>query len=102
VKPIPDGGTTGGRAADKVLLALLPLSSAHYPSLALGLLKPAVAALGLRCDVRYFSLDYLDEIGAEAVERLDDTAYYTALVGEWAFAGAAHGEEAAADSGALR
>jgi ribosomal peptide maturation radical SAM protein 1 len=80
----------------------LPLSSAHYPSLALGLLKPAVAALGLRCDVRYFSLDYLDEIGAEAFERLDDTAYYTALVGEWVFAGAAHGEEAAADSGALR
>ena len=98
----PEAGAAGGRAADKVLLALLPLSSAHYPSLALGLLKPAVAALGLRCDVRYFSLDYLDEIGVEAFERLDDTAYYTALVGEWIFAGAAHGEAAAPGSGALR
>jgi ribosomal peptide maturation radical SAM protein 1 len=88
--------------ADKVLLALLPLSSAHYPSLALGLLKPAVAALGLRCDVRYFSLDYLEEIGAESFERLDDTAYYTALVGEWVFAAAAHGEEEAAGSAGLR
>ena len=73
-----------------VLLASLPLSSARYPSLALGLLKPAVERIGVGCDVRYFSLDYIDAIGTEAFACLSDMQYYTALVGEWVFAAAAH------------
>lgn len=71
------------------LLASLPLSSARYPSLALGLLKPAIQRAGVNCDVRYFSLDYIDAIGAEAFACLSDMQYYTALVGEWVFAAAA-------------
>jgi ribosomal peptide maturation radical SAM protein 1 len=86
-----------------VYLASLPLSSAHYPSLALGLLKSAIAKLGIGCDVGYFSLDYLEEIGPDAFECLRDTEYHTALVGEWVFAGAAHdGEAAATGSDELR
>src|SRR5882724_7037576 len=81
----------------KVLLAALPFAPPNYPSLALGLLKPAVAALGVACDVRYFSLDYLEQVGAEAFEILADTDYYGALVGEWVFAGAAHGDPDDAD-----
>lgn len=73
-----------------VLLASLPLSSVNYPSLALGLLKPAIQRTGVNCDVRYFSLDYIDAIGAEAFACLSDMEYYTALVGEWVFAAAAH------------
>jgi ribosomal peptide maturation radical SAM protein 1 len=79
-------------ATGKVLLAALPFAPVNYPSLALGLLKAAVARLGIACDVRYFSLDYLDRAGAEAFERLTDSAHYSSLLGEWVFATAAHGE----------
>ncbi len=79
-------------SAPGVLLASLPVSSSRYPSLALGLLKPAVEALGVRCDVRYFSLDYVDVVGAETAACLSDLDYYSALVGEWVFAGAAHAD----------
>lgn len=76
-----------------VLLASLPLSAARYPSLALGLLKPAVQRIGVGCDVRYFSLDYIDAIGTETFACLSDMQYYTALVGEWVFAAAAHDDD---------
>ena len=69
----------------------MPMSAPHYPSLGLGLLKPALRGIGERCDVRYFSLDYVDFIGAEAHACLTDVAYYMAHVGEWVFSGAAHG-----------
>lgn len=71
-----------------VLLAALPLSSARYPSLALGLLKPALERIGVRCDVRHFSLDYMDAVGSESFACLTDMRYYSALVGEWVFAAA--------------
>lgn len=77
-----------------VLLASLPLSSARYPSLALGLLKPAIQQIGIGCDVRYFSLDYIDAIGTKAFACLNDMQYYTALVGEWVFAAAARDADA--------
>jgi ribosomal peptide maturation radical SAM protein 1 len=82
-----------------VLLISLPLSAARYPNLALSLLKPAIERIGLACDVRYFSLDYIDEIGPEVFACLNDMRYYTALVGEWVFATAAHdsGTNSAAD-----
>ncbi|MDQ2803631.1 MAG: RiPP maturation radical SAM C-methyltransferase [Pseudomonadota bacterium] len=69
----------------------MPLSVPHYPSLSLGLLKPVLHAIGERCEVRYFSLDYVDHIGAESHACLTDVAYYMAHVGEWVFSGAAHG-----------
>ena len=73
-------------SARGVFLASLPLSSARYPSLALGLLKSAIAKLGVACKVHYFSLDYIEAVGVDTFECLSDTEYYTALVGEWAFA----------------
>ena len=78
--------------ASGVLLASLPLSSASYPSLALGLLKSAIARLGIPCEVQYYSLDYIQEVGVDTFECVSDTEYYTALVGEWVFAHAARGE----------
>lgn len=80
-----------------VFLASLPLSSARYPSLALGLLKPAIERAGFGCAVRYFSLDYMDEVGTAAHACLTDLNYYTALVGEWVFAAAARDADPAAD-----
>ena len=75
-----------------VLLVSMPVSVPHYPSLGLGLLKPALEAIGEHCDVRYFSLDYVDYIGAESHACLTDVAYYMAHVGEWVFSGVAHGQ----------
>jgi len=80
-------------AHGKVLLAALPFAPVSYPSLALGLLKAAVAGLGVACDVRYFSLDYVEQVGAEAFEILADTDYLRrAGRWEWVFAGVASGE----------
>ncbi|MBL6458673.1 RiPP maturation radical SAM C-methyltransferase [Belnapia sp. T6] len=92
-------GPTGGGLG--VVLASLPLSSPKYPSLALGLLKPAIERIGRRCDVHYFSLDYLDEVGAEVFACLSDMRYYTALVGEWVFARALHGGDLTSTGGGL-
>jgi ribosomal peptide maturation radical SAM protein 1 len=78
-------------ARSDVVLASLPLSSARYPSLALGLLKAAIARLGIACEVRYFSLDYVEEVGIDTFECLSDTEIYTALAGEWVFSAAARG-----------
>lgn len=79
----------------------MPLSVPHYPSLGLGLLKPALQAIGERCDVRYFSLDYVDYVGAESHACLTDVAYYMAHVGEWVFSGVAHGQADQAGLGFL-
>jgi ribosomal peptide maturation radical SAM protein 1 len=75
----------------------MPLSSADYPSLALGLLKAAAAASGIECDVRYFSLDYIAAIGLDAFACVSDLAFYTALIGEWVFAAAVHDADPDAD-----
>lgn len=80
----------GGMGAGALLVSM-PFSMAHYPNLALGLLKPAVQAAGMACEVRYFSLDHVAGIGDEANAVMTDVRYYSAHVGEWAFAGVAHG-----------
>ena len=77
--------------AKGALLVSMPFSMAHYPNLALGLLKPAVEAAGLACDIRYFSLEHTAAIGDDAHAVMTDSRYYHAHVGEWAFAGVAHG-----------
>jgi len=71
------------------MLASMPLSSPHYPNLALGLLKPLAEQAGVACDVRHFSLDYLDAAGPEAYAALTDSSIYMAQAGEWVFAAAA-------------
>jgi ribosomal peptide maturation radical SAM protein 1 len=85
-------------SANGVFLASLPLSSGRYPSLALGLLKSAIARLDIACDVRYFSLDYIEEAEIDIFECLTDTHYNTALIGEWVFARAARGEAETIDA----
>lgn len=77
--------TAGGR----VMLVSMPVSSPHYPNLALGLLKPLAEQAGAECDVRYFSLDYLDALGAGAYAALTEPSLYMAQTGEWVFAAAA-------------
>jgi len=92
---------TGARQPARVLLVSMPLSSPHYPNLALGLLKPQIERLGIGCDARYLSLDYLEAIGAAAHDVLTDVRYYMAHVGEWVFASAAHPGQDPADTAYL-
>ncbi len=71
------------------MLVSMPFSSPHYPNLALGLLKPLAEQAGAVCDVRYFSLDYLDALGAHPYASLTEPSIYMAQAGEWVFAAAA-------------
>lgn len=71
----------------RILLVSPPVSSAHYPNLALSLLKPAVERLGVPCDVKYFSLDFLERIGPDAHDMLSEPRIYMSLAGEWIFSG---------------
>lgn len=73
----------------RVMLVSMPLSSPHYPNLALGLLKPLAEQAGIPCDVQYFSLDYLDALGPDAFAALTEPSIYMAQAGEWVFAAAA-------------
>ena len=75
----------------RILLISMPLSVPHFPSMGLSLLKPALTRLGLRCDVRYFSLDYVRRLGPDAHDSLTDSDYYMAHVGEWVFSSAVDG-----------
>lgn len=90
-----------GASGGTVLLVSMPFSAAHYPNLALGLLKPAAEAAGARCEVRYFSLDYIDFAGAETYALLTEPALYMAHIGEWVFAPAADPRLGAAETGFL-
>lgn len=73
----------------EVMLVSMPFSSPHYPNLALGLLKSLAEQAGTPCDVRYFSLDYLDALGLETYAALTEPSIYMAQAGEWVFAAAA-------------
>ncbi len=74
----------------RVLLASMPASLPNYPNMALGLLKPAVQAAGFDCDVRYFSLDHLAEIGDAAHALMTDGRYHKAQIPDWVFAAEAN------------
>ncbi len=68
------------------MLVSMPFSSPHYPNLALGLLEPLAKQAGTVCDVRYFSLEYLDALGLDAYAAPTDPSIYMAQAGEWVFA----------------
>src|SRR5215468_7728375 len=76
----------------RVLLLSLPFASPYYPNIGLSLLKAAVTREAVDCDIRYPHLEYAEEVGTADYEFLSDTAHFSALLGEWIFAAAAHGE----------
>ena len=90
---MPDGAGRG--ASGRVLLAALPFDAGRFPSLALSLLKAGLTRQGIGCDVRYLSLEYIDRVGKADFARLNSNDHSLALLGEWVFAEAAHGADAA-------
>ncbi len=77
--------TTERVAAGRVLLLSLPFSALFYPSLALSLLKPAIEATGIGCDIRYLHLEFADKIGAATHDLITSPSLYQAMAGEWVF-----------------
>ncbi|MCL4810375.1 MAG: hypothetical protein KJ062_21650, partial [Thermoanaerobaculia bacterium] len=77
--------------AMRVALVVMPFSSESRPSLAAGLLKAALSARGIACDVHYPSIDFARQIGSEKYGTMAEGIPDTALAGEWVFAQALHG-----------
>jgi len=71
-----------------ITLVLMPFSDIERPSLALGLLKAALARDGLSVDVIYANLLFARRVGIHA-SSLPLRIWATSLIGEWVFAGAA-------------
>ena len=76
------------RAQTDVLLVRMPFPSLEYPSMALGLLKAAIADRPLDCQVMYADLFFAELIGLPAYRMLNIGDRYD-MLGEWLFAGAA-------------
>lgn len=80
-----------------VLFISTPFAAPQYPSLGLSLLQAGLRRRSTRADIRYFHLDYVEQIGVGLYELLADASCYDALIGEFIFAAVAHGR--AADDG---
>jgi ribosomal peptide maturation radical SAM protein 1 len=85
-----DGEAT---AARQVLLVMMPFDGGLFPSLALSLLKAGLARDGIDCQVRYFSLAYIERLGRADFDLLNDNDLSLARLGEWVFAEAANGQD---------
>ncbi|MEA1647606.1 hypothetical protein UAJ10_01065 [Nitrospirillum sp. BR 11164] len=86
-----DGSAVNEPGAGRTLLVAMPVAALHYPVIGLSLLKGALARRGMAADIRHFYLDFADYIGFDAYAAVEDSRYFLAMVGDWVFAGAAHG-----------
>jgi ribosomal peptide maturation radical SAM protein 1 len=70
-----------------VLLVSTPFGPLLSPSLGLSLLQPQVQARGIRCRIRYLTLEYAERIGQALYFKiaLEHRAMARAFVGEWIF-----------------
>jgi ribosomal peptide maturation radical SAM protein 1 len=91
-----------------VLLASMPFGNVLSPSIGLSLLKAGLTRAGVSCRVRYFSLPFAERVGTRFYLGIADDREPSVreLPGEWIFAGALFGADAAAEdayvSGVLR
>lgn len=88
---VPDGRDTWMPAADsgpaEVVLASMPFGTLEQASLALGLLKSAIAPVP--CRALYFTFPFAHRIGVAQYYWLSELQpFTTALLGEWLFRGA--------------
>lgn len=79
-----------------IALVLMPFCDVERPSLALGLLKAALANNGFAAQVVYANLRFARQMGVQAAS-LPLRLWAPALVGEWIFAGAAFPDFSPAD-----
>ena len=78
----------------RVLLCCMPFGPADLPYLGLGSLKAGLAQAGIKCDVRYFSLDFARRVDERFyISLAEDIWSCMALAGEWVFAPALFGPQ---------
>jgi ribosomal peptide maturation radical SAM protein 1 len=82
----------------KVLLVSMPYGALERPALGLSLLKPALAAAGIPCDVRYLNFTFADLLGLERYRWISGELPYTAFAGDWTFTHLLYGERPAAEN----
>ncbi len=70
-----------------VVLVYVPFGALERPSLALGLLKAALAKTDISCSVRYCNFEFAERVGLELYSKL--AWVREEMVGEWIFAAAA-------------
>ncbi|GAA1241308.1 RiPP maturation radical SAM C-methyltransferase [Kitasatospora nipponensis] len=82
----------------RIVLVQMPWGALDMPSLALGILRTAAERAGHQVEVRYANLDFVDWAVRGSGFGLDDYGYfcersYFQGAGDWAFAGALHGDD---------
>jgi len=70
------------------LLICMPFGGVTHPSLALGLLKAAVAPLGVRCPALYLTLPFAKAVGVTPYMQVSEQTFHKGYqaVGDWVFA----------------
>ncbi len=86
----------------RIALVQMPWGAIDMPSLALGILHTAAAEHGHDVEVRYANLDFVDWAVARSGFDLDSYTYFAEKsyfqgAGDWAFAGALYGDDAATE-----
>jgi ribosomal peptide maturation radical SAM protein 1 len=76
-----------------VFFAVMPFANMMRPALGVSLLQSAVAAMGISSRVRYFNLDFAEEISLATYTRIAQDVPPESLVGEWLFAESAFGDQ---------
>lgn len=80
-------------SAANVVLVNMPFASATRPSLALGLLKSELNAIGVSTRVENFMLSFAELIGPEDYLYLSDQGAPELIAGDWVFASCLFGED---------
>jgi ribosomal peptide maturation radical SAM protein 1 len=82
----------------KVLLVSMPFGALNRPALGLSLLKPALQATGIECDIRYLAFPYAELLGLEDYQWVGSALPYTAFAGDWTFTPHLYGARPDADA----
>src|SRR5438445_9175262 len=87
-----------GERRTRVLLLSMPFGAIDRPALGLSLLKPALAARGFVCDVRYLNFVFADYAGGNEYRWAMNDLPYTAFAGDWTFTESLYGPDAVRDA----
>ena len=76
-----------------LLFVVMPFADTTAPSPGVSLLQATVATMGISSRVRYFNLDFAEEIGLATFMRIAVDVPPESLMGEWLFAECAFGDQ---------
>jgi ribosomal peptide maturation radical SAM protein 1 len=82
----------------RTLLVSMPFGPLDRPALGISLLKPIVAAAGIRCDIAYLNLAFARLVGFGEYRWISTELPYTAFAGDWTFTDALYGLRSSADA----